>query len=132
MYVKEALHVKEAINRVKYWVADVGHINYVLNLCFNVPWKNIVQEHRGKKKISCRARRIKMNIEQLKIHATPPPPSRPNQKSNGPPLIEQATGEADVTMKIGALSVTKQHIGSIKLLICDREVLEIAYAQKSS
>ena len=26
VYVKEALHVKEAFNSVNYWVADVGYI----------------------------------------------------------------------------------------------------------
>ena len=50
VYVKDALHVKEAFNRVNYWVADVGHINQVLNLCFTVPQKKKVQGHRGKKK----------------------------------------------------------------------------------
>ena len=37
----------------------------------------------------------------------------------------------DVTMKIWALGVIKQRIFSIALLICDHEILEISYAQKS-
>ena len=34
-------------------------------------------------------------------------------------------------MKIWALGVTKQHIVSFELLICDHEILEIAYAQEN-
>ena len=37
----------------------------------------------------------------------------------------------DVTMKIWAIGVIKQPIFSIAVLICDREILEISYAQKS-
>ena len=44
---------------------------------------------------------------------------------------QQPDAYADVTMKIWALGVTKQHIVSINFLICDHEILEIAYAQKS-
>ena len=37
----------------------------------------------------------------------------------------------DVTMKIWAIGVIEQPIFSIAVLICDREILEISYAQKS-
>ena len=37
---------------------------------------------------------------------------------------------ADVTMKIGALGVTKQHMVTIELFICDHGTLKTAYAQK--
>ena len=45
-------------------------------------------------------------------------------------LSSKQRPNADVTMKIWALGVSKQRTVSIKLLICDDEILEIAYAQK--
>ena len=44
MYVKDALHVKEGLNMVNYWVVDVGQIFQ------SSIKKNIVQGHRGQNK----------------------------------------------------------------------------------
>ena len=47
-------------------------------------------------------------------------------------LSSKQRPNADVTMKLWALGVTKERIVSIKLPLSDNEILEIAYAQKNS